>query len=309
MLFGVLLILVLIAQVVSGSLLTLSTYSPFIQLLGPTVSRFCAHCHNIGSSLIFVAIYLHVIQKLLRKGYNKYATPWFTGVFMMILMIIISFLGQSVRMDTRGYHGLVVMKTLLNNLHITHFTNLRAPLGVMTVKVMLVLHVALAWIVILFSIPHMLLIFSGTWQKKTQLLLIRYFNKRDIYQMLFGIVLLICAASVKLYLGAAIEAAQPVWYIMPFYMVLICVANPVFAAAVILCMFCSLFMLPLGVLFRNSRAVPTTRLTIYTMLCVVAMMVPSILHHYHFSYEVVRIIGLVSLSYYFLYMAYLLLCR
>nr|AXP85246.1 cytochrome b [Dicyema sp.] len=114
--FGSLLFVLMVVQVFSGLVLSTwyNTYVPFeaVDHLCREVcyGSFLRNLHAVGSSLIFIVLYLHMGRALLL--YSKSALTWLSGVVLFLLLVVISFLGYTLPWGTMSYWAATVILSL-----------------------------------------------------------------------------------------------------------------------------------------------------------------------------------------------------
>lgn len=118
--FGSMLGLVYVVQMVTGLLLSLFY---FVDLSGGYESvvliikdlsygwevRFI---HSFGASVIFICVYLHILRGCLYSGV-KMQVVWLTGVFIMMVLMGIAFMGYVLPWGQMSYWGMTVVTRML----------------------------------------------------------------------------------------------------------------------------------------------------------------------------------------------------
>lgn len=123
--FGSIAILILILQFVTGLFLSMH-YIPNVETAFQSIEHIMRdinngwllrYCHSNGASFFFLIIYLHICRNLI---YNSYYKPrhllWSSGVTLLLLMIIISFLGYVLPWGQMSYWAATVITNLLSTI-------------------------------------------------------------------------------------------------------------------------------------------------------------------------------------------------
>jgi len=119
--FGSLLLLVMILQIVTGIVLTMH-YKPDSSLAFASVEYimrdvpagwFIRYLHSVGSSMLFLAVYLHMFRAML---YGSYKGPreliWILGMILYIAMMAEAFFGYLLPWGNMSYWGAQVIISL-----------------------------------------------------------------------------------------------------------------------------------------------------------------------------------------------------
>jgi len=74
------------------------------------------YIHNNGASFIFILIFIHIGRNIYYWCYNYNIYIWFTGIIIIFLIIIISFLGYILSWGQISYWGATVITNLLSSI-------------------------------------------------------------------------------------------------------------------------------------------------------------------------------------------------
>lgn len=119
--FGSLLLLVMVLQIVTGIILTMH-YKPDSNLAFASVEYimrdvpggwFIRYLHSVGSSMLFLAVYLHMFRAML---YGSYKGPreliWILGMIIYIVLMAEAFFGYLLPWGNMSYWGAQVIISL-----------------------------------------------------------------------------------------------------------------------------------------------------------------------------------------------------
>lgn len=299
MFFGLVLILLLIAEVVSGAIASFGVSSPFVVLWGPVFSKIVTALHYTGASLIFVFLYTHLLQKFFRKSYISSPIPWVFGIMLMILVLFVAAVGCVLKMDYNGYWGFIIVRHVVSNLPFVNI-NPRVLSQDINIKVIFWLHAILPICVFVFIIPHL-----STSVRSLKPIFVNLKGKLRSISYKTMIMLCLPALLISPFMSETSvvvdslftpENVSPPWYIRPFYMVLLYIDDPVCALSIIVGMFAALFAMPLRRYFSRRSGLP------FDILWVASSIIPSIFVFYKARYDLVKIVGILCISYYFIYL-------
>nr|BAJ24515.1 cytochrome b [Phraortes sp. Miyako Island] len=119
--FGSLLGICLMTQIITGIFLSMH-YTPNIDLAFDSVNHICRNVNNgwmmrtlhaNGASMFFICIYLHVGRGLYYGSY-KFTETWNTGVFLLLLVMMTSFMGYVLPWGQMSFWGATVITNLLS---------------------------------------------------------------------------------------------------------------------------------------------------------------------------------------------------
>src|SRR5574342_938888 len=123
--FGVLSLLVLVIQIVSGIFLTMN-YKPDATLAFGSVVHIMRdvpggwlirYIHSTGASMLFVVVYLHMFRGLLYGSFRKpRELLWLVGVMIYLCMMAEAFFGYLLPWGQMSYWGAQVIVNLFNAL-------------------------------------------------------------------------------------------------------------------------------------------------------------------------------------------------
>jgi quinol-cytochrome oxidoreductase complex cytochrome b subunit len=116
--FGAILSFMLVAQIITGIVLTMH-YTPQVDLAFSSVEKimrdvnwgwFLRYAHSNGASMFFVAVYVHMFRGLY---YGSYKAPrevlWILGVIIYLLMMATGFLGYTLPWGQMSFWGATVI--------------------------------------------------------------------------------------------------------------------------------------------------------------------------------------------------------
>jgi ubiquinol-cytochrome c reductase cytochrome b/c1 subunit len=116
--FGAILSFMLVAQIITGIVLTMH-YTPQVDLAFASVEHimrdvnwgwFLRYAHSNGASMFFVAVYVHMFRGLY---YGSYKAPrevlWILGVIIYLLMMATGFLGYTLPWGQMSFWGATVI--------------------------------------------------------------------------------------------------------------------------------------------------------------------------------------------------------
>jgi len=119
--FGSLLLLVMVLQIVTGIILTMH-YKPDSNLAFASVEYimrdvpagwFIRYLHSVGSSMLFLAVYLHMFRAML---YGSYKGPreliWILGMIIYVALMAEAFFGYLLPWGNMSYWGAQVIISL-----------------------------------------------------------------------------------------------------------------------------------------------------------------------------------------------------
>lgn len=116
--------------------------------------------HSIGSSMIFILIYLHMLKAIY---YGSFKRPgelnWLIGMFMLTMLLFISFSGYILPLSQMGYWSLVVISNLLESLPVigeslSNFIKGGDSISDATLSRMAIMHYLFAFLLVLVIVLH-----------------------------------------------------------------------------------------------------------------------------------------------------------
>nr|BAJ24580.1 cytochrome b [Sipyloidea sipylus] len=119
--FGSILGVCLMIQILTGIFLAMH-YTPNIEMAFNSVSHICRDVNNgwlmrtlhaNGASMFFVCIYLHVGRGLYYGSY-KYIETWYTGVIILLLVMMTAFMGYVLPWGQMSFWGATVITNMLS---------------------------------------------------------------------------------------------------------------------------------------------------------------------------------------------------
>nr|YP_004021902.1 cytochrome b [Phraortes sp. Iriomote Island]BAJ24502.1 cytochrome b [Phraortes sp. Iriomote Island] len=119
--FGSLLGLCLMTQIMTGIFLSMH-YSPNIEMAFDSVSHICRNVNNgwmmrtihaNGASMFFICLYMHIGRGLYYGSY-KFMETWNTGLMIMLLVMMTSFMGYVLPWGQMSFWGATVITNLMS---------------------------------------------------------------------------------------------------------------------------------------------------------------------------------------------------
>lgn len=203
---GSLLGICLISQIISGLFISMS-FSPHVNhafysvikiILDNNFLSLIQVSHANGASLFFICIYIHIGRGLYYQSYKLIFT-WLIGVILFFLTIITAFLGYVLPWGQISFWGAIVITNLLSTIPYLGsilVTWLWGGFSVdnATLNRFFILHFLLPFIIIIFSIIHLLFLHNSG--SRNPLGLKRNLNKISffpyfVYKDFLGIIILI----------------------------------------------------------------------------------------------------------------------
>jgi len=112
--------LIIVIQIITGIILTLyyttnNGYESIIYIIKEVYYGWCIrYIHNNGASFIFLIIFIHIGRTLYYRNYYYNLYIWYTGIIILFILIIISFLGYILSWGQISYWGATVITNLLS---------------------------------------------------------------------------------------------------------------------------------------------------------------------------------------------------
>lgn len=111
--------------------------------------------HGYGVSLLMLLLYCHLIRGLLYNSYRYLPTVWFSGITILLCLIVISFLGYVLPFGQMSYWAGTVVCNLLQVKVLINLLLGGYSLSLISLKRFLLLHFILPFIVLVFIILHL----------------------------------------------------------------------------------------------------------------------------------------------------------
>merc|ERR1711907_422667 len=120
--FGFLLGVGIMMQIVTGLFLALhytseinSAYYSVFFLIREVYYGWCLrYFHSSGASFVFMFVFVHLARGIFYGSYFYNSNTWFTGILILILLIIIAFLGYVLPFGQMSFWGATVITNLLS---------------------------------------------------------------------------------------------------------------------------------------------------------------------------------------------------
>lgn len=276
--FGSLLGLCLIIQLLTGVLLSIH-YLPSIDEAFNSVEAIIRdvnsgwllrYLHANTASFFFICIYLHVARGIYYGSYKGPRTlPWTIGVFILILLIAIAFLGYCLVYGQISLWGATVITNLLSALpwigqDLVQFIWGGFSVGAATLNRFYSLHFLLPFVLSALVAIHLLTLHThgsgnplGLTSNYDRLPIAPYFIFKDLVTVLFLILtLIIIIFFLPNLLGhsdnyvianpiVTPSSIVPEWYLLPFYAILRSIPSKLGGVTAIFCALLVLVLIPL----------------------------------------------------------------
>lgn len=248
--FGSILGVNLVIQILRG--LFLSFYygigsSPFVVV--DLITRdvlggwFVRSLHIIGATTFFIFAFLHMVRGIYYKSYWKKSLVWCSGVVILLILMLVSFLGYVLPWGNMSFWGAMVITNFLRTLpYLGTFLLYRIWGGLKVCDVSVYrffsFHYILPFSLVVFSLVHMILLHVRVSRNPLRLSnqdflnFFPYFWGKDIVGFFFMFFLLMffvtfypyafCDAAkfMEASFSETPEHIKPEWYFLPFYAIL-----------------------------------------------------------------------------------------
>lgn len=275
--FGICSFFFLMVQIVSGLFLSMH-YVPSESLAFDSVEEIMRdisygwlfrYMHSNGASFFFISVYAHVFRNIY---YLSFLRPrqwvWYTGVTILILMIVTAFTGYVLPWGQMSYWAATVITNLFSTIPYCGgdvVVWLWGDYGVTTSTLnrFYTVHFILPFVIFILSCLHVFVLHKkGSTSKLAltleggKLMFHPFFTFKDlVFLMIVIIIFLAVIGYAPNYLGHPdnyIPADPlvtpghivPEWYFLPFYAMLRCVPNKSLGVLVLVCSLLQLFLLP-----------------------------------------------------------------
>jgi quinol-cytochrome oxidoreductase complex cytochrome b subunit len=275
--YGIYALVILALQIISGIFLVMfySSNASMAFLSVEHIMRdvpygwFVRYLHANGASFFFIVVYLHLFRGLY---YGSYFYPrrllWCSGVIILLLMIITSFLGYVLPWGQMSYWAATVITNLASTVpffgqKIVYWLWSGFSVDNPTLSKFFSLHYILPFIILAFVFLHLALLHShgssnslGVNSYSDQIPFHPYYTIKDFFSVILFISFLIFFVSFipnslghpDNYLPAnpdlTPEHIVPEWYFLPFYAILRSIPNKLFGVIALLASIACLFFLP-----------------------------------------------------------------
>jgi quinol-cytochrome oxidoreductase complex cytochrome b subunit len=275
--FGIYALIILALQIVSGIFLVMS-YCSNASLAFISVEHimrdvpygwFVRYLHANGASFFFIVVYAHLFRALL---YGSYFYPrrllWCSGVVILLLMIITSFLGYVLPWGQMSYWAATVITNLASTVpffgqKIVYWLWSGFSVDNPTLTKFFSLHYILPFIILGVVLLHLALLHQkgstnpiGISAKVDEIPFHPYYTLKDFFSVILLISFLIFFVSFipnslghpDNYIPAnpdlTPEHIVPEWYFLPFYAILRSIPNKLLGVIALLASIVSLLLLP-----------------------------------------------------------------
>jgi len=276
--FGSLALLCLVFQLLTGIFLAMH-YTPHIDLAFSSVEHimrdvnygwFLRYLHANGASMFFIVVYVHVFRGLY---YNSFTYPrqwlWFTGVVILLLMILTAFLGYVLPWGQMSFWAATVITNLLSVVpfvgsDLVYWLWGGFAVDNATLNRFFSLHYLLPFIILALSFIHLIFLHEfgsnnplGVALKADFIPFTPYYTIKD----LFGVILFLIFAGFFIYFApnylghpdnyilanplVTPTHIVPEWYFLPFYAILRSIPDKLMGVIALLSSIIVLLLLPL----------------------------------------------------------------
>lgn len=276
--FGSLALLCLVFQLLTGIFLAMH-YTPHVDLAFSSVEHimrdvnygwFLRYLHANGASMFFIVVYIHVFRGLY---YNSFTYPrqwlWFTGVVILLLMILTAFLGYVLPWGQMSFWAATVITNLLSvvpfvGTDLVYWLWGGFAVDNATLNRFFSLHYLLPFIILALSFIHLIFLHEfgsnnplGVALKADFIPFTPYYTVKD----LFGVVLFFIFAGFFIYFApnylghpdnyilanplVTPTHIVPEWYFLPFYAILRSIPDKLLGVLALLASIVVLLLLPL----------------------------------------------------------------
>jgi ubiquinol-cytochrome c reductase cytochrome b subunit len=119
---GFLLGIAIVLQIITGILLSLhytsdvlSSYYCLYFLIREVYYGWCLrYFHSNGASFVFLFVFLHIGRAMLYASYFYNPNTWFTGIFLLLFLMAIAFMGYVLPFGQMSFWGATVITNLLS---------------------------------------------------------------------------------------------------------------------------------------------------------------------------------------------------
>jgi quinol-cytochrome oxidoreductase complex cytochrome b subunit len=275
--FGIYALVVLGLQIISGIFLVMS-YCPSASAAFLSVEHimrdipygwFVRYLHANGASFFFIVVYLHMFRSIY---YGSYFYPrrmlWCSGVIILLLMIITSFLGYVLPWGQMSYWAATVITNLASTVpffgqKIVYWLWSGFSVDNPTLNKFFSLHYILPFVILAFVILHFALLHQkgssnplGINFRIDEIPFHPYYTIKDFFSVFIFISFLVFFVSFipnslghpDNYIPAnpdlTPEHIVPEWYFLPFYAILRSIPNKLLGVIALLASIIFLFLLP-----------------------------------------------------------------
>jgi quinol-cytochrome oxidoreductase complex cytochrome b subunit len=275
--FGIYALVVLGLQIISGIFLVMS-YCPSASAAFLSVEHimrdipygwFVRYLHANGASFFFIVVYLHMFRSIY---YGSYFYPrrmlWCSGVIILFLMILTSFLGYVLPWGQMSYWAATVITNLASTVpffgqKIVYWLWSGFSVDNPTLNKFFSLHYILPFVILAFVILHFALLHQkgssnplGINFRIDEIPFHPYYTIKDFFSVFIFISFLVFFVSFipnslghpDNYIPAnpdlTPEHIVPEWYFLPFYAILRSIPNKLFGVIALLASIIFLFLLP-----------------------------------------------------------------
>nr|YP_008144609.1 apocytochrome b [Rozella allomycis]AGK83074.1 apocytochrome b [Rozella allomycis] len=328
----------ILIQIVTGILLSLyynsilinsydSIYYIMLEIRNGSLIRFI---HIIGVSLIFILLYLHIYKSLY---YNSYIYPksntYYIGIFIFIIIIIISFLGYSLVGGQQSYWGIVVICNILSIIPyikewFTYYIWGNYYISNDTINRLFSFHYLLGLIILIFIIIHLIYLHTnggnsilGLNNNSSMINFNIYYTIKDLYSLFIYIFILLYISFYIPYnyidkdnnniYNSIITPISivPHWYLLYFYCILRCFYNKHIGVIIMFSSILILFILP----FTNISFIKSNKFKLFNIYFLNSIIYIYSILIYIGSCHINKyyiILSKILILYYFLYFTILL---
>uniref|UniRef100_A0AAU7YTY3 Cytochrome b n=1 Tax=Phraortes similis TaxID=3127883 RepID=A0AAU7YTY3_9NEOP len=302
--FGSLLGLCLLTQLLTGIFLSMH-YTPNIEMAFDSVSHICRNVNNgwmmrtlhaNGASMFFICIYMHVGRGLYYGSY-KFMETWNTGVILLLLVMMTSFMGYVLPWGQMSFWGATVITNLLSAMPYLGTDLVQWIWGGFaidnaTLNRFFTLHFMMPFIITAMVMIHLMFLHQtgsnnplGLNSNIDKIPFQPYFSWKDIFGMLIVIMLLTMLIMMEPYLLGDPDNftpanplvtpthIQPEWYFLFAYAILRSIPNKLGGVIALLMSILILMIMPIyKSKFQGNSFYPINQLFYWIMVSTVMLL-------------------------------------
>uniref|UniRef100_A0AAU6PC34 Cytochrome b n=1 Tax=Ledropsis sp. TaxID=3133679 RepID=A0AAU6PC34_9HEMI len=303
--FGSILGLCLILQLITGLFLSMH-YNSSVEMAFSSVSHICRDVnygwlirvfHSNGASLFFSCLYLHVGRGVYYGSY-KFMMTWFSGIFMMLILMGTAFLGYVLPWGQMSFWGATVITNLLSAIPYLGLTLVNWIWGGFSVSMPTLsrffsLHFIFPFLILMFTVIHLFFLHIsgsnnpiGINSMYDKIPFHPYFSVKDIFGYSLILIFFFCFS---LYLPYFLSDPdnfvpanpmvtpvhiQPEWYFLFAYAILRSIPNKLGGVISLFMSIVILFILPfsMNLNFKGLEFYPFSQFNFWIYVCLVFLL-------------------------------------
>jgi quinol-cytochrome oxidoreductase complex cytochrome b subunit len=248
---GFILLLCILGQIISGILLSVcynvnknsvAAFSIIVKIMREFKCLWLVRAfHIINVSLLFILVLVHLNRSILLMSIGYSSAIFVTGIIMLLIFIIVSFIGYVLPWGLMSYWGAVVITNLVKVLHYVYYWLLGTfSLSVITLTRLYLLHYLLTLYNLLLLLLHLYYLHyygsdSLLSASKLKYMFYPFIVHKDLYSLsilwfyynvsFLHVMLLLCHPDNAILVSVAFTPLhlQPEWYFLCYYMILKCI--------------------------------------------------------------------------------------